>query len=491
MLVWNPMLGDYVPWLALGYTWNEDRTRLRFPLRRGVTWSDGAPFSAHDVVFTFQLLHKFPALDGRALWQRLRAVEAPDPHTVEVVFNRPHVPSLEEVAQQQIVPQHRWREVSDPVTFANETPVATGPFTEVVFFGAQAYEIGRNPRYWQPGRPAVQALRFRAYPGNEQAILALLNDELDWAGTFLPAIDRVYDGRDRQHHHHWFPLMDATVFLYANTTRAPLDDVRVRKALSMGIDRARIAEIAMHGYTRPADATGLSDAYARYRDPAAVAAGTWVNHDPAAAGRLLDQAGFGARDGNGLRRSARGQPLVFTLDIPAGFSDWIAAGQIAARSLRAVGVEVRLRTVEYSAWFERLQKGDFELSMCWSDLLTTPYGLYRTLMSTKTVRPLGEAAAENWHRFGLSAADALLAALESTADRDQERQLMAGLQALFVQHAPAIPLFPGPLWGQFSTRRVTGFPDARAPYAPLSPYIDGPQPLLVLTRLGPTAADPR
>ena len=72
--------------------------------------------------------------------------------------------------------------------------MATGPFTEVDFFGSQAYEVGRNPHYWQPGKPAVQALRFRAYPANEQAILALLNDELDWAGTFLPAIDRVFDG---------------------------------------------------------------------------------------------------------------------------------------------------------------------------------------------------------------------------------------------------------------------------------------------------------
>ena len=484
MLVYNPLVGDYVPWLATAHRWSEDRRQLTFDLRPGVRWSDGAPFGAEDVVYTFELLHKHPALDGRGLWQELEAVRSPGPLVIEVVLKRPHAPSLEAIAQQAIVPAHLWRKVADPVTFANADPVATGPFTRIDFFGAQAYQVGRNPNYWQPGQPTVQALRFRAYPANEQIILALLNDELDWAGTFLPAIDRVFDGKDRAHHRHWFPLLDATVFLYANTRRAPLDDVRVRKAISLGIDRPRIAEVAMHGYTRPADATGLSDAYGRFRDPAAVAAGRWVDHDPAEAGRLLDAAGW-RLDAHGVRRGPGGRPLALTLELPAGFSDWIAAGQIAVRGLRRIGVDVGLKGVEYQAWFERLQKGDFDLSMAWSDLSTTPHGLYRGLMSTETVRPLGELAAENWHRFGLPEADRLLRDLEATVDRQQSWNIVSRLQHLFVEHAPAIPLFPGPLWGEFNARRFEGFPDAEHPYAPLSPYVDDPQPLLVLTRVRP------
>jgi peptide/nickel transport system substrate-binding protein len=395
---------------------------------------------------------------------------------VEVRLLRPNAPLIEQIAQQPIVPEHVWKDIADPVAFANERPVATGPFTEVMFFGGQAYQIGRNPHYWQPGRPALSALRFRAHPANEQAILALLHGELDWAGTFLPAIDRVFRRRDPQHHHYWFPLLDSTVFLYANTARPPFDDVRVRKAISMGIDRRRIADIPMHGYTRPADATGLSDAYAAYRDPAAVAAGTWVAFDPEGAGRLLDQAGFRSR-------GAAGRPLSFTLEVPAGFSDWIAAAQIAARSLKQVGITLTIRTAEYNAWFERLQRGDFQLSMAWSDLWTTPYGFYRPLLSQRVVKPLGVAAAENWHRFGLAEADTLFDALEAAVDPIEERRHMTALQHLFVAHAPAIPLFPSPLWGEFNTRRATGFPDAQNPYAPLSPNIHGPQPLLVLTRL--------
>ena len=225
MLIHNPLQGQYVPWLATEYRWSEDRRHLRFVLRQGVRWSDGRPFTARDVAFTFELLRRHPAFDGRALWQELAAVTAPGAHVVDVELKRPHAPSLEPIAQQAIVPEHIWRTLADPVSFPNEHPVATGPFTEIVFFGQQAYEVGRNPHYWQPGRPAVRALRFRAYPANEQIILALLNDELDWAGTFMPAIHRVFEGPDRAHHRHWFPLLDATVFLYANTRRSPLSTI--------------------------------------------------------------------------------------------------------------------------------------------------------------------------------------------------------------------------------------------------------------------------
>jgi peptide/nickel transport system substrate-binding protein len=97
---------------------------------------------------------------------------------------------------------------------------------------------------------------------------------------------------------------------------------------------------------------------------------------------------------------------------------------------------------------------------------------------------VGEASAENWHRFGLAEAEAVLAELEATRDPAREAALYAQLQRLFVAHAPAIPLFPGPLWGQYSSRRFDGFPHQGRPYAPLSPHWK-PQTLLVLTELTP------
>src|SRR5262249_46262080 len=119
----------------------------------------------------------------------------------------------------------------------------------------------------------------------------------------------------------------------------------------------------------------------------------------------------------------------------------------------------------------------------WSEYGPSPYHLYRALMSTETALPVGRLA-ENWHRFGLPAADAVLHKLEQTTDATVEKALVDQLQMLFVEHAPAIPLFPGPLLGAFPNARFVGFPDREPPYAPLSPNW-APASLLVLMELAP------
>ncbi|MFP2956917.1 ABC transporter substrate-binding protein [Myxococcus sp. 1LA] len=480
--IFSPAVGQWTPWLATGHAWSEDRRTLRFTLRPGVRWSDGRPFSADDVAFTFQLLKQHAALDAGGVWRFVEDVRAEDPLTVAFQFSRIYIPGFAELAQQPIVPRHVWEKVADPVTFTNPQPVATGPFTEVTVFRNQVYELGRNPHYWQPGKPAVSALRFLAFPTNDQANLALVEGEVDWAGNFVPAVDRTFVARDPAHHGRWFPLYGSTVFLYPNTTLPPLDDVRVRKALSMALDRERLVEIAMYGYTRPADATALNDAYAAWRD-ADAAQGAWVKHDLEAAKRLLDEAGL--KEGpDGLRRKADGQPLALDIEVVGGWSDWVRAGQVVARDLRKLGVQAQLRTYEFGAWYARLQKGEFQLAISWSLDGPTPYTFYKWQLSPRTVRPVGEVAASNWHRFGDAEADELLSRFERADSETEQHALMAAVQRRYSELAPSIPLFPNPSWGESNSRRFTGFPTEQNPYARLSPHAE-PDSLLVLTALAP------
>jgi len=483
LLVFNTIKGEYVPWLATGHAWQEGQRVLRMKTREGVLWSDGAPFSARDVAFTFQLLRRFPALDLGGVWSFLEDVRAVDASTVDFVFSRVFVPGLDNLTTVPIVPEHVWSRVADPVTFPNETPVATGPFTEVRLFKNQVYELGRNPNYWQKGKPAVEALRFPAYPGNERSNLGLVFDEVDWAGSFVPAIDRVFVKRDPEHHRYWFPLIGGTIFLYANAVRAPFDDIRVRKALSMAIDRQLVVDVALYGYSRPADATGLNDAYARWRNAEIAASGDWVRHDVAAANALLDQAGF-PRGADGVRRSPDGHRWRFDILAVAGYSDWVRAAQVIARGLKGVGIEASVKNSDFSAWFQQLQEGRFDLSLGWSVDGPTPYTFYRWLMATSTVKPVGVPSMGNWHRYGSAKADELIAAFEREPDPAKQRRLSDELQRTFVAEAPAIPLYPQPSWGEFNTRRFVGFASAEDPYGALSPN-KFPEFLLVLTSVRP------
>jgi peptide/nickel transport system substrate-binding protein len=483
LLVFNTVTGAYVPWLATSHEWQPGHRILRVKTRTGVRWSDGAPFGARDVAFTFQLMRRFPALDEGGVWSFLSDVRVVDDGTVDFEFSRVFVPGMDTLAHVPIVPEHAWSQVGDPVTFANENPIATGPFTEVRVFKNQVYELGRNPHYWQVGKPAVEALRFPAYPGNERANLGLVFDEVDWAGSFVPAIDRVFVKRDPEHHRYWFPLIGGTIFLYANATRPPFDDVRVRKGISMAIDRQLVVDVALYGYSRPSDATGLSDAYARWRNPEIAATGDWVRFDLAAANALLDQAGS-RRGADGLRRFPDGRPWRYEILAVAGYSDWVRAAQVIARGLKAVGIDATVRNSDFSAWFQRLTEGRFDLSLGWSVDGPTPYIFYRGLMASSTVKPEGVSSLWNWHRYGSPAGDRLIAAFEQEADPAGQRRISDELQRIFVAEAPAIPLYPQPSWGEFNDRRFTGFASADDPFAALSPN-KSPDCLLVLTSIRP------
>lgn len=487
LFVFNSITGQMIPWLATGTAWRDGGMVLRISTRPAVRWSDGKPYSAADVAFTFGLLKKYPALDRRGVWAFLDRVDAVSDSVVEFRFQRVFIPGADEIGAQQIVPQHIWKDVKDPITFPNEHPVATGPFTEIRTFQNQVYEVGRNPDYWQKGLPKVDALRFPAYPSNDRANMAMVFDEADWAGNFVPAIDRVFVSRAPKNHGYWFPPTGSCVFLYANTRRTPFDDPNVRKALSMAIDRDLLLDVALFRYSRAADATGLSDSYNLWRDSAAVAAGDWVRHDLVRASAMLDAAGY-RKSPAGKRLLKNGKPWTYDVLVVSGWSDWVRAAQVIVRGLRELGIDANVRTYDFSAWFQRVQEGDFDLSLGWSFDGPTPYTFYRWLMSTATVKPKGQASMGNWHRYGSEAADKALTAFEHASDPAEQKRLCAQMQRVFVAQAPAIPLYPGPSWAEYNTGRFNGFPSAKNAYADASPNkFDRGEVLLVLTSLSPKA----
>lgn len=487
LMIFNGQTGEWTPWLAERYAW-DDATHLRFTVRRGVQWSDGQPFTARDVATTFELMREHPGLDLSGVWKRVATITV-EGDDIIFAFHRPYAPALAHLAHQPIVPAHIWGAVPDPLLFANENPVGTGPFTEVTVFRTQVFQLEANPHYWQPGKPAVRGLRFPAVASNDQATLALLAGKVDWAGNFIPAADRIFVGRDPEHHHYWFPPTGAMIFLYPNHQRPPLDDARVRMALSLGLDRQVLVDIALHGYAPTPDPTGLSDLYRSWRDPqAGQTAASWVTHDPDKAGALLDAAGW-KRGADGQRRNAAGDALRVELMTVSGWSDWVRAAQVASQQLSELGIECQLRTYDFSAWFDQLGKGQFDLSIGWSPEGPTPHSLYEGLMAERSVKPVGTLAPTNWHRRGDPRMDALLDRFEQTPDRQGQQQLVAQMQQLFAEDAPAIPLFPSPSWGEYNSTRFTGFPDADNPYARLSPN-HHPDPLLVMTRVRPVEPTP-
>ncbi|HTP02173.1 MAG TPA: ABC transporter substrate-binding protein [Anaerolineales bacterium] len=489
MMIFNKSTGELLPWLAVDYKWNADNTELTFHLRPNVLWSDGQPFTAKDVLFTFDLIKNNQALlnnIGSILTDNIETWSAPDDQTVVFQFKTVHTPALHLLADQLIVPEHIWKDVKDPVTFTNENPVGTGPFTEVTKFQDQIYVLEKNPHYWQQGKPYVQGLRFPAYPGNDEANLALANGELDWAGNFVPDIEKTFVAKNPADFHYYFVGGDG-VLLYVNTNLKPFDDPDVRKAISMGIDRKMVVDVAEYNYIPPSDATGLSEEYKQWKNAEAVAAGTWTNYDVKAANDLLDKAGL-KKGEDGIRVGPDGKPMKYAILSPNGWTDWNSACQIIAQNMKDLGIELTLDTPEQNTWQEEVFQGNFQWTLGWSSGGATPYEYYRGQMSSMTVVPIGTDANENWNRYVDPEADKLLNEFAQTSDPAKQKDLMNQLQVIFVNDAPALPLFPGPDWYEYVTTRFTDFPTQDNPYAPGPPYSTptfAANPLLVLTSVKP------
>ncbi len=488
MMIYNKSTGKLVPWLATEYSWNSDNTELTFKIRHDVKWSDGKPFTAQDVVYTFDLLKNNEALTGTAtsiLNEYVDSFSAPDDYTVVFKFKTVYTLALYDIANQFIVPQHIWKDIQDPLTWTNDNPVATGPFTQVTKFDSQIYILEKNPYYWQPGKPAFQGIRYPAFADNDAANLALANGELDWAGNFVPDIDKTYVAKNPANFHYYF-VGGGVISLMINPTLKPFDNPDVRKAISMGIDRKMIVQTAMFNYIPAADATGLGDTQAAWKDPAAAAAGTWTNYDVAKANEMLDAAGL-KRGSDGIRLDQDGKPMKYELIVPSGWTDWISGCPIVSQNMKDLGIAINLTTPEENTWTDTVTKGEHQWAFGWGSDGPTPYNFYRGQMSKLTVQPVGTSAGENWDRYVSPQADTLLEQFAQTSDIEKQKEIMSKIEMLFVNEAPVLPLFPGPDWYEYNTSRLTGFPSKDNPYAPGVPYANSPYntPLIVLTTITP------
>ncbi len=480
LIVFNPADGGLPTWwLATDAQYSEDLLSLTFTLRDGVKWSDGEAFNADDVVFTANLLKEYPALDNLAMWQIITGVEKVDDLTVSFGLNAVYTQADTVIGGFRPLPEHIWSAIEDPVTFLNETPVGTGPFTEVTDFSETVYTILRNPNYWQEGKPYIDGVRYPAYSGNDSVNNALINGDIDWAGNFIPEIQRTFVEKDPEHFGYYFwPEGAGPVVLYLNTTKPPFSDVKFRQAVSMAIDYQNMVDnVYGPGYSAPMNPTGLSSGrYADWLDQAALDKAAELGlgtYNPEGANALLDEAGY-AVGGDGIRTLPDGTRISFRIQTVNGWTDWTNSAQYVAQNLQDLGLEVSIETPEFGAWFSALQGGTYDASMGWSNYNRTPWDYYRNVMDSTLLSTGADgntvANGTTWARWFSDETDQLLKDFTLTADLDEQKAIAGQLQLAFVENVVNIPLFANPQWYEWNERRFVGFPKPDNYYAQGSPW---------------------
>jgi len=335
------------PYLAERWTWSPDRRTLTFTLRDHVPWHDGAPTTAADAAFTLRR-----ARDPRTAYPRasdlacLRTVAAPGPRTLVLGFCRPQERIPDVLAELAVLPEHLLGAVppeSLRTAAFDEHPVGNGPFRFV------AHEPGRRWVFEADslfpaalgGPPGFRRLVVVVVEEPSTKLAGLASGELHVAGI-QPMHASVVE------HTPGLAVLDYPVLisygLFWNLRRPLFDNPRLRRALTLALDRRQMVAAYLYGFGVVAD--GPVPPW----HPAAVPVPA-VPFDRAAAGALLDSLGW-ERDADGVRRRG-GAPLAFTL-LTVGSSDNVLE-QLIQADLAAVGVRVRIRQLELGAFLATAQ----------------------------------------------------------------------------------------------------------------------------------------
>ena len=455
----SPVDGTYMPYLATGYSFTNPTT-LVYTIRTGVKWSDGKPFSPADVVFTFDLLKKYPALDGNGVWSQISAVSAAG-NQVTFTFKAPNVPFANTLAQTPIVPKHIWSSITNPVKYTNTHPVGTGPFMLSSFAPTQ-YTLTKNPLYWQASKIAPSKVVFPAQATNQTTNqLDVSSGQFDWAYTFLPDVQKTYVDRDPAHNTYWFPP-GGTIGLYLNLTKSPNSNVDFRQGISAALDRTTIAQKAVNGYMQQASLSGLIlPNLQKWLDPSLPNQGL-ISQNKTAAMAAFSKAGYTLQGGKLTDKS--GKQASLTIVLPNSFSDWVAAATEVKNELTAVGIKASLDLPQYAQYSAEIQAGTFDAAIGGFGGTGSPYTDFNNALNSTYAAPINTPTANNFERFKDPAVNQALATLASATSPAAQQQATNTLEMTMYNSVPIVLLYYGGSWGLFSTKHFTGWPSPSDPY---------------------------
>ena len=459
-----------VPVLATAYQWSPDGKTLTLTTRSGVKFSDGQAFSAADVAFTFNLIKKYAATADINGTPVPTSATATGTNTVVLTFPTPEAGNMYAIGSQQIVSQHVWQSVGDPSKYSDANPVGTGPYT-VSSFTPQKVTLKYIPNYWNESSIHVPEVIFPGFATGTSST-AVEAGEVDWAGNDIPNVQNVFVAKNPTTNHLWLtttPYMAANnvVTMWFNTTKAPLDDLKVRQAISYAINRQQLATQGESGYEAPAvSSSGLLPA------DLSLASSQYASDLPAA-GDKAKAASILSSDGwtmSGGKWTKNGQKLSFTLIDPSNFTDYYTDIQLIASQLNAQGFDVTAQGIAggYAPWNTDVENGNFDATLHWS-AGPLPYTSFQNWMDSTAATSLGTAASGDWGRFKSTAAQTALNQLAAATSATAQQTAVGSLAQVMSTQVPETPLLYGALWAEWSTKSYVGWPSQASPYADPGP----------------------
>ncbi len=417
--------GEIVPGLAESWEISEDNLTYTFKLRENVTWHDGQPFTADDVLFTFEIAMA-ETTESRAKGTLETYVEGviAENNAVVVTLKEPFSSFLTTLAEQLlIVPTHAYGDGAASAEFASK-PVGTGPY-RVAEHGIDAVTLEYNPEYWGE-LPRTATIILKDAPESAPQLAGLLSGELG----VIPYVPNVMGDLEARGYRVYTAPSGSVHGINLDLQNPIFQDARVRKALWLALDRERIKDLH---YTEGilADAV-VSPAYGPYHNGALEP----VSRDVAAANALLDEAGWVMNEASGVREKD-GVPLAFKHYAWAA-QQWQDIAAIAQASWKEIGAQVEITVVENALIADTISSRYDAAPIGWGLTLDPVVGL--DLLFRTTDRTFSEGSTRNIFHYSNPEVDAGLDEALATADSERRSQIVNEIQQIVYNDVPFIPI---------------------------------------------------
>jgi peptide/nickel transport system substrate-binding protein len=439
-----------VPGLAVSWEPAEDALSWMFELREGVLWSDGTPFTAEDVAFTFNDVILVDELGAQSATQfsQVERVEVIGDLTVRFVLNSPFSALPYYLAAfAGMLPRHVLGDAENPLTvtsFNKQSPVTTGPYRVAEFVAGSFVRLVPNENYWGE-TPKLAGIVFRIIPDANTQVAQLLAGQLDLVTRLNPSLLAGVENnpnfdvlRQSQNLYFWIVL---------NQDDERFTDPRVRQALLMALDRQAMIDALLDGYGTVATGPIAPLLGALYNDDVAQ-----YPYDPEGARALLAEAGWTPGADGILQRD--GERLV--IDMPTGqFGELVPATLLVQQYWNDIGVEANVEIIEWNAYIQRVVvQRQYEGTLAWWSQPPTPdVTPYYSCEAITTGNNIPNYCSETLDQIMADGRRALSAEEQIAVYAEMQRYLADQLPYLFLWYPDIISV---------KTTRLQGFPTINA-----------------------------
>jgi len=413
------LIGD----LAERWEISNNGKTVTFYLRKGVKWHDNAEFTAEDCLFTYQkLVDPNVVTPYSSSYTDVLKADAIGKYIFRVTYKEPFSPALESWGM-GMIPKHILAGKNINTDVFNRNPVGTGPYKFKEWIAGQKIVLVANDDYFE-GRPKIDQFIYRIIPDSATMFQELLSGGVDMMGLNpLQYLRKSETRRIKENYHKYRYPSNGFTYMAYNLLNPLFSDIRVRQALSYAINRQSIIDGIVLGLGRPC--TGPFSYVSWAYNPNARS----YAYDPDRARRMLAEAGWKASGAGGILLKDN-KPFRFTIMTNQGNNERIRTAEIIQQNMKAVGIEVNIRVMEWQAFLEQIDKHSFDAIILGWNMSRDP-DLYDIWHSSKTKK--GEY---NFIGYKNAEVDRLLVEGRRIFDMEKRKKIYYRIHAILADEQP-------------------------------------------------------